>query len=151
MGRGAIRASVVRNIHAGDAMTGLTDSGSHADPHSAPVLDELVFDELRESLAPQPDALTSVYRKFLQGAVASINELPQQDQQSRISTVHTLKGSAAMLGANRLAAVAAQLQSRPEQLAGTVVDAAARQLNDEVTAFRHRINARFALLGKPEP
>lgn len=127
-----------------------SSSESRANPHPA-VLDELAFDELHESLAAQPDALLGVYRKFLQGAVAAINGLSSQDAATRISTVHTLKGSAAMLGAQRLAAVAARLQ---EELAGAqapTVEEAMRRLSEELDAFRRRVNTRFELLGQPVP
>jgi HPt (histidine-containing phosphotransfer) domain-containing protein len=67
----------------------------------------------------------------------------------RISTVHTLKGSAGMLGAPRLATVAAQLQIDLESGNGCSVEDGARRLREELTAFGHRVNARLALLGLP--
>lgn len=132
-------------------MSGGAELGPRADVRAAAVLDDLVFDELRESLASRPGALADVYRKFLQSATASINALRAQDAPTRISTVHTLKGSAAMLGGNRLSALAAQLQSHPEHLAGSAIEAAAGQLSEELMAFRRQVNAQFALLGQQEP
>lgn len=121
------------------------------DTHSVAVLDLLVFDELRDSLVSQPNALAGVYRKFLQGAVVSINAVNTQDVATRISTVHTLKGTAAMLGANRLAALAAQLQTDFEHLEDAAVESAVRHLHDELAAFRHCVNARFASIGQAQP
>lgn len=126
-----------------------TGPRSRPDAH-APLLDELVFDELRESLAAQPDALADVYRKFLQSAESSINALHEQDAAARISTVHTLKGSAAMLGANRLAALAAQLQEQFSRSQAPALDEVTRQLHDELAAFQHSINARLGLLGQQQ-
>ena len=115
------------------------------------VLDELAFDELHQSLASQPDALAGVYRKFLQAALTTIDGLSSQAPAARISTVHTLKGSAAMLGALRLAAVAAQIQEQLGSAQAPTIEEATRRLSEELDAFRLRVNSRFAALGQPAP
>jgi HPt (histidine-containing phosphotransfer) domain-containing protein len=102
---------------------------------SAPeVLDASTFQDLLESLVA-PAAVATVYRKFLDNAAAFIRELASQDTAARIETMHTLKGSAAMLGANRLAALAARMQS---QLHGSSIqiEQATRELEEELAKFR---------------
>ena len=58
----------------------------------------------------------------------------------------TLKGSAAMLGANRMSALAAQLQT---ELHGSrvQVEQAARKLEDELAAFRAAATERLLAAG----
>lgn len=98
------------------------------------VLDASLFQELLESLVA-PAAVAAVYRQFLENAATFIRELATQDSAARIETLHTLKGSAAMLGANRISALAAQLQS---QLHGSIVqvEQAAHELDEELAKFR---------------
>jgi len=98
------------------------------------VLDASLFQDLLESLVA-PAAVAAVYRKFLENGATFIRELASQDSGARIETLHTLKGSAAMMGANRISASAAQLQS---QLHGSIVqvEQAAHQLEAELAKFR---------------
>ena len=104
---------------------------SAGSPH---VLDARIFQDLVESLVA-PVAVAAIYQKFLENAATFIRELPGQDEAARVETLHTLKGSAAMLGANRLSALAAKLQSH---LHGSIVqvDQAARELEAELAKFR---------------
>jgi HPt (histidine-containing phosphotransfer) domain-containing protein len=101
-----------------------------------------VFQELVESL--QTEAAAAVYRKFLENAAAFIDELPRQNTDARVETFHTLKGSAAMMGANRMSELAAQLQV---QGAGVQVEAATRQLKEELEKFRAAVASRLLELG----
>ena len=98
------------------------------------VLDASMFQDLLESLV-EPAAVAAVYRKFLSNAATFISELAGQDAAGRVETMHTLKGSAAMLGANRMSALAAQLQT---ELHGShvQVEQAARKLENELASFR---------------
>jgi HPt (histidine-containing phosphotransfer) domain-containing protein len=109
------------------------DARSAEDP-APDVLDASVFQDLLESLGA-PAAVAVVYRKFLDNAATFIRELASQDIPARIETMHTLKGSAAMLGARRMSALAAQLQT---DLHGSLVqvETAARDLEDELAKFR---------------
>jgi HPt (histidine-containing phosphotransfer) domain-containing protein len=93
-----------------------------------------MFQDLLESLV-EPAAVAAVYRKFLSNAATFISELASQDAAGRVETMHTLKGSAAMLGANRMSALAAQLQT---ELHGShvQVEQAARKLENELASFR---------------
>jgi HPt (histidine-containing phosphotransfer) domain-containing protein len=121
-------------------MSYLTDSaGSTANN----VLDVGVFQELQESLS-QAERVAAVYRKFVENAATFIGELRAQDVAARIDTLHTLKGSAAMMGANAMANLAAQLQ---EQGLNVQVEAAAQQLTDELAKFRAAVSSRLLALG----
>lgn len=114
-------------------MSHSTDARS-ADGSAPDVLDASVFQDLLESLGA-PAAVAAVYRKFLSNAATFIRELASQDIPARVETMHTLKGSAAMLGAHRMSALAAQLQT---ELHGSLVqvEKAARDLEDELARFR---------------
>lgn len=116
-----------------------------ADPTSnscSNVLDVAVFQELVESL--QADAAAAVYRKFVENAAAFIGELPDQNTAERVETFHTLKGSAAMMGANRMSETAAILQ---EQGSSVQVERATRELKDELDRFREQVSSRLEALG----
>lgn len=109
------------------------------------LLDAGVFQDLLESLAA-PAAVAAIYRKFIGNAATFIRELASQDIPARVETMHTLKGSAAMLGANRMSALAAQLQT---ELHGSLVqvERAARELEDELTKFRAAAAERLLAAG----
>lgn len=117
---------------------------SHSNDALEP-LDVTMFQDLLESLV-EPAAVAAVYRKFLGNAATFIRELTSQDAAARAETLHTLKGSAAMLGANRMSALAAQLQT---ELHGSPVqvEQAARQLEDELAAFRSAATERLLAAG----
>ena len=109
------------------------------------VLDANLFQDLLESLVA-PSAVAAVYRKFLDNAATFIRELASQDTAARIETMHTLKGSAAMLGANRVSALAAQLQS---ELHGSIVqvEKVAQALDEELAKFRVAASERLLAAG----
>ena len=104
------------------------------------VFDVQVFQDLVESLQ-RPEAVAAVYRKFMENAAAFITDLRAQDVTARIETLHTLKGSAAMMGANSLARLAAELQSQGEAVQ---VEQATLRLTEELTKFRAAVDVRFA-------
>lgn len=108
-------------------------------------LDANTFQDLLKSLVA-PAAVAAVYRKFLDNAATFIRELATQDTAARIETMHTLRGSAAMLGANRISALAAQLQS---QLHGSIVqvEKAAHELDEELAKFRVAAAERLLAAG----
>jgi HPt (histidine-containing phosphotransfer) domain-containing protein len=112
-------------------------------PTANNVLDASVFQELQESLS-QPELVAAVYRKFVENAAAFIGELRAQDAAARVDTLHTLKGSAAMMGANAMANLAAQLQ---EQGSAVQVEAAIQQLASELEKFRAAVAGRLHALG----
>ena len=123
--------------HSTDA---LPDDGA-----SSEVLDDGVFQELIESL-DSPATVATIYSKFLGNAATFICELATQEAAARVETLHTLKGSAAMLGANRMAALAAQLQ---KHLHGSPVqvEQAMRDLETELEQFRAVAAARLLAAG----
>jgi len=115
-------------------------------PADAPeILSDSMFQDLLESLV-EPATVAAVYRKFLGNAATFIRDLARQDQAGRVETLHTLKGSAAMLGANRMSALAAQLQT---DLHGSLVqvEQAARELAAELETFRKAVTERLSAAG----
>ena len=114
-----------------------------AGPATNNVLDVGVFQELHVSLS-QAEAVAAVYRKFVENAAGFIGELRDQDAAARIETLHTLKGSAAMMGANEMARLAAQLQV---QGSAVQIEAAIGQLTGELEKFRAAVASRLRALG----
>lgn len=111
----------------------------------AEVLDGSVFQDLLDSLV-QPVAVAALYRKFVENAAAFIGQLHNQEDAERIDTLHTLKGSAAMMGARRMASLAmhwqAQLQGSPVHVARAIPE-----LEGELASFRVAIAARLLEAG----
>ena len=93
-------------MHFGRAPSG--PDYSSGDPPDE-VLDTKLFDDLRGRWSNQPDALDAIYRRFFGNTSKLISTLQDQESVARQHTLHTLKGNAAMLGAKRLAALAARL------------------------------------------
>ena len=87
------------------------------------VLDRHVFEDLLATLGNDTGRVKTVYGKFVDTAATRLDEMRHQSVTSIAPTFHALKGSAGMVGANRLAAMAARLQ-----------DAAASGLDDETKA-----------------
>ena len=121
-----------------------------AAPASEPlveVLEVAVLNDLLGSLN-DPAAVAALYRKFVVNAAEFIGELAHQERSARIETLHTLKGSAAMLGAKRLTLLAARLQAQAQnssvQEARTI-----EELNSELAQFRAAAYDRLSALGAP--
>jgi HPt (histidine-containing phosphotransfer) domain-containing protein len=108
-----------------------------------PVLDREVFQELRDSLGNRPEALRSIYMKFIGHASAYVNELRVQSSSANARTLHTLKGSAAMVGAKRIAGLAARLQDSPSELRSPSMEAALAELECELGEFRAAFEAEL--------
>jgi HPt (histidine-containing phosphotransfer) domain-containing protein len=109
------------------------------------VLDDHVFHDLLESLV-EPAAVAAVYRKFVENAAAFIDQLRGQEDDLRIDTLHTLKGSAGMMGAKRMAEVAAHLQAQL-QCSSVHVPQAIETLEGELAEFLAVAAARLLALG----
>jgi hypothetical protein len=109
------------------------------------VLDTKLFDDLRERWSNQPDALDAIYRRFFGNTSKLIGTLRDQESVARRHTLHALKGNAAMLGAKRLAALAARLHDddlhSPALLGSSAIDA----LEAELVLFRCVIAAHVTL------
>lgn len=106
-------------------------------------LDGAVFQELLVSLT-QPDAVATLYRKFIENAVEFIGELRNQDAAARAETLHTLKGSAGMMGATRMSMFAAELEAR---VASIQVEQTIQDLQGELEKFRRAAAGRLLALG----
>ena len=119
----------------------MSDTGPTSNS-STNVFDAAVFQELLESL--QTEAVVAIYRKFIENAAGFIDQLRAQDAAARVETFHTLKGSAAMMGANRMSELAAQLQAQGSTVQ---VEAAIRQLKEELERFRGEVSSRLLALG----
>jgi len=110
-------------------------------------LDSGVFQELLASLR-EPATVATLYRKFASNAATMIGELATQDGEARGQTLHTLKGSAAMMGATRLSTLSAGLEAQ-SQSSGVQVVAATAQLDAELRTLRAAVAARLLELGQP--
>lgn len=105
-----------------------------------------VLHDLLSSLN-QPAAVAAVYRKFVGNATDFIESLRSQQGSAFIETLHTLKGSAAMLGAKCLALRAARLQEQAEN--STVqVEQAIEQLCAELAKFRAALEHQLSVIGE---
>lgn len=107
-------------------------------------LDTTVLEELRDTFGPQSDSVTRLYANFLTHATGYLNALRDQACDERINTLHTLKGSAALMGAVRLAALAANFHEAFARDPGRLPASAIRQLEDELAMFRHALSLRLA-------
>jgi HPt (histidine-containing phosphotransfer) domain-containing protein len=114
---------------------------------SALVLDVELFQELRESLGNRLEVVAGIYRRFLGNAASSLEESRRQTGTARAATLHTLKGSAAMVGANRIALVAARLQEALLNEPNEIAEAAICELEGELTMFRLALTAHLDSLG----
>jgi HPt (histidine-containing phosphotransfer) domain-containing protein len=120
---------------------------THPDASGGPladVLDTKVFNDLHHAMISRPDALAGVYRTFFGHSHKLIDTLRDQESAAREHTLHALKGSAAMLGARRLAAVAARLQHENLQSPALLAQAI-ETLEMELESFRRAIAARLTL------
>jgi HPt (histidine-containing phosphotransfer) domain-containing protein len=118
----------------------LTTWGDDSHVH---VLDRHVFEELLATLGNDTGRVKNVYRKFVDSAAARLDELRHQPLTASAATFHALKGSAGMVGANRLAAVAARLQEAAPGLNGETRVAAIGALEAELATFRRALSAQL--------
>src|SRR5688500_12166871 len=114
---------------------------------ASPVLDVGLFQELRESLGNELDVVAGIYTRFLGNAARSLEQSRRQTGAARAATLHTLKGSAAMVGATRLSSVAGRLQESLLEVAADVAEAALRELDGELALFRDALGVHLESLG----
>ncbi len=107
------------------------------------VLDTKLFTDLRR-VVTRPDAFDTMYRNFFGNAGKLIGALREEEGAARRHTLHTLKGSAAMLGARRLAALAARLQDQ-DLHSPALLAQAIEGLETELESFRRVIAQRVTL------
>ena len=122
------------------------------DPHadvtrevSAASLDADAFHELLASLG-QAAAVAAVYRKFVANAAAFICDLRNQDRARCFETLHTLKGSASMMGARRMTELSVRIYAQL-QCSAIQAGAAADELERELETFRIEAAARLRSVG----
>ena len=123
--------------HLGGRMNSRTDE-SHTQ-----VLDRHVVEELLATLGNDADRVRNVYRKFVDSAASRLEEVRHQSVTDTVATFHALKGSASMVGANRLAAVAARLQDAASCLDHETKVAGIGELEAELAAFRQALAAKM--------
>ena len=112
------------------------------DPHAL-VLDRLVYEELLATLANDTDRVKNVYRKFVDSAAARLEEARHQSVTDSAATFHALKGSASMVGANRLAAAATRLQEAAPWLDNETKVSGIGELEAELAAFRQALQEQM--------
>jgi HPt (histidine-containing phosphotransfer) domain-containing protein len=117
-----------------------------ADESHAQVLDRHVFEELLATLGNDTGRVTKVYRKFVDSAAMRLDEARQQPATASAATFHALKGSAGMVGANRVAAMAARLQEAAAGLTSESKAAALRELEAELATFHRVLTAQLESL-----
>lgn len=113
----------------------------HMNEQDVPVLDVGVFKELHATLGSNTERVRTVYTKFLDTAAKRVDELRHQPIAASLRTLHALKGSAGMVGASRLAALAARLQDATvdqHTLAVAIPD-----IESELTTFHGVLNAQL--------
>jgi HPt (histidine-containing phosphotransfer) domain-containing protein len=110
------------------------------------VLDRQVFEELLATFGNDTGRVRSVYRKFVDTAATRLDEVRHQPAAASAATFHALKGSAGMLGANRLAAVAARLQEVALGLTEETKAAGIGELEAELATFRRVLSAQLSSL-----
>jgi HPt (histidine-containing phosphotransfer) domain-containing protein len=116
------------------------------------VLDFELFQDLLESLGNELGIVAGLYRRFLDNTAATLAELRRQKAETWSKTLHALKGSAGMVGANRIAAVAAELQDSllhaPREMGKAELDV----LESELALFRVTVIDHLESLGhSPAP
>ncbi len=84
--------------------------GDASFPQPDSVLDPLTFEPLRELLTPE--VLTQIYREFLEQTRMRIDAL-LAERASVPELAHTMRGTAGMLGAQAIAALAGELEQAP--------------------------------------
>lgn len=100
------------------------------------VLDRHVLEELIATLGNDTGRVRNVYRKFLDSVNARLEELRHQSVIESAATLHALKGSASMVGAKRLAALAAKFQEAAPTLDDETKVSVVRELEAALALFR---------------
>jgi HPt (histidine-containing phosphotransfer) domain-containing protein len=120
-----------------------------ADVSHENVLDQHVFDELIATLGNDTTRLQRVYRKFIESTLARLEELRHQSVSDSAATFHALKGSASMVGANRLAALAAKFQDAAPELDNETKVSAIIELESQLSLFQRALGPLLEALSSP--
>ncbi len=112
------------------------------------VLDRHVFDELLATLGNDTTRVRNVYRKFIDTAMVRLAEVHHQSVADSAATFHALKGSASMVGANRLAALAAKLQEAAPGLDNDTKVSAVRELEAQLATLQSVLDPLLDAISK---
>ncbi len=113
------------------------------------MLDRHVFEELVATLGNDTARLRRVYHKFVDSTLARLEELRNQSVIESAATFHALKGSASMVGANRLAALAAEFQEAAPGLDNETKVSAVIELESQLALFRSALGPLLEGLSSP--
>ena len=108
---------------------------------TALVFDASVFQELLEALAGDLDRVASIYQTFFETATFLIGSLLDQDCATQAKTLHTLKGSAAMVGGERMARLVTHLQQIAANSVHPIIRTRIEELSGELVMLRGAVNA----------
>lgn len=114
---------------------------SSGDESQQQVFDRHVFEELLAALGNDTTRVRNVYRKFLDSTNARLEEVGQQSATESAATFHALQGSASMVGANRLARLAAHFQHAAPGLDNETKVSAVGALQSELALFRTELES----------
>ena len=107
-----------------------------------PALQQEIFDSLCHLL--DKAVLTQIYSEFLAQTRLRVHALTQSaDPQVVQAMAHTIKGTAGMLGADRIAAAAKQLEDDPAT--GSDLSAALAEIAEGCTALEAALNGKQVL------
>lgn len=118
------------------------EPGVRAGDLDVPVLDVGVLKELHATLGSDMDRVRGVYTKFLDSAAKRIDELRHQPTAASLKTLHALKGSAGMVGANRLALLAERLHDATAEK--QTLAAYIEHMKTELATFHGVLEAQLA-------
>jgi HPt (histidine-containing phosphotransfer) domain-containing protein len=136
-------AHAFSRVHKKSPPAGTQDG--HASAAEVPVLDLGVFNELHATLGGSAERVCNVYAKFQDSTTQRIDELRQQPAALSVKTLHALKGSAGMVGASRLAALAARLHEATVE-SGTLPAGAVAEIEAGLAKFRETLRGQLARL-----
>jgi HPt (histidine-containing phosphotransfer) domain-containing protein len=115
------------------------------------VLDTGLFQELHESLGNELEIVAGIYGRFVGNAAGSIEVSRRQTGAERAATLHALKGSASMIGAPRLAALAGELQDSLLNASANDAENALAEVASELAAFQAALQNHLDSLGYRPP
>ncbi len=107
-----------------------------------PVLDQSVFDELWENLRWQLPPMRRIGETFMSTAQKTLESLGTRNQETE-RHLHTLLGTAGMIGARQVEYLAARLQGAVKAQRATEVDSMHGQLSEAIQAFEHEFTVKL--------
>jgi PAS domain S-box-containing protein len=110
-----------------------------------PTLDAGVFEELRESLHWQLPPLRRIYASFRESAqeIASLATQPEASDDLETRRVHSLQGSAGLVGARQIEYLAARLAEAARERKSEEREGALQLLRESLRRFEHDLDNRL--------